>query len=259
MAVPRWSDDGRTRTRRAGLIVPHLDPVPETEMQAMLPPGASLHAARVPLGMIGPDGSITAHIGPDAARSFVEQPAMADAISLLAPLEPAAIAIAFTSSSYSIGKAEEARIAEKLADRANGIPVVLQCPAIVRALGELNVRRIALFHPPWFSDDLNDQGCAYFSAEGFDVAYCRQAKLRDTYGDIEPGQVFDWVIGELPEDAEAVVIGGGGFRSVGAIDALEAATNRPVVTANQALLWRVLRLGGESDRKDGYGRLFRDH
>ena len=33
------------------------DGVPKSEFNAMAPDGASIHAARVPLGIVGPDGS----------------------------------------------------------------------------------------------------------------------------------------------------------------------------------------------------------
>ena len=52
------------------------------------------------------------------------------------------------------------------------------------------------------------------------------------------------------------MIAGTGFRCVGIVDALEKALQRPVVTANQASLWRCLNhLGLASDVK-GYGQLF---
>jgi hypothetical protein len=34
-----------------------MDGVPESEFNAMAPIGVSIHAARVPLGIVGPDGS----------------------------------------------------------------------------------------------------------------------------------------------------------------------------------------------------------
>jgi maleate isomerase len=61
----------------------------------------------------------------------------------------------------------------------------------------------------------------------------------------------------VPTTAEAVTIGGNGFRSVGAIDALEAELRRPVLTANQVLLWAALRAAAaDSAIVEGYGRLF---
>jgi maleate isomerase len=54
------------------------------------------------------------------------------------------------------------------------------------------------------------------------------------------------------------VIGGNGFRAVGAIAALEQTLERPVVTANQALLWAALNAAGaDPSAVTSYGRIFR--
>ena len=94
-------------------------------------------------------------------------------------------------------------------------------------------RRIAVAHPPWFTAELDALGAAYFADLGFDVVHHAPARLRRDYGDSGPEQVFDWVRSHVPDDAEAVVIGGGGFRAIGAIEALEASLGRPVMSANQ--------------------------
>ncbi|WP_327414600.1 hypothetical protein [Streptomyces sp. NBC_01233] len=82
-----------------------------------------------------------------------------------------------------------------------------------------------------------------------------------------------------PDEAEAVVIGGNGFRAVGVIEALEAAPGpgprppapapgprprppalgRPVLTADQVLLRAALRAAGAATAGvEGCGRLFAD-
>jgi maleate isomerase len=64
------------------------------------------------------------------------------------------------------------------------------------------------------------------------------------------------VVANTPGEADVVVIGGNGFRSVGVIESLELDLRRPVITANQALLWACLTRAGSSARVVGYGRLF---
>ena len=58
-----------------------------------------------------------------------------------------------------------------------------------------------------------------------------------------------------PEEADGVLIAGTGLRCVGIIDALEQDLARPVITANQASLWRCLRLSGVGAIVTGYGGL----
>jgi maleate isomerase len=53
-----------------------------------------------------------------------------------------------------------------------------------------------------------------------------------------------------------VFIGGNGFRSVGVIAALEEDLGRPVLTANQVLLWGTRRAATSHTMPGGYGALF---
>ena len=251
-----WQPDGAGETARIGVLTPHLDPVPESEFYTMAPTGVSVHAARVPLGMIGPDGQIIPRIGPDVARAFSQPPAVDDAVALLTPLTPNAIVYAFTSSSYILGSEADAQLKARLQDRTGGIPIVVQTPSLVSALHALESERIALIHPPWYSSELDALGAEYFQKEGFDVVHHGPARLRSDYGDIGPEQVFEWTKAQVPDNANAVVIGGGGFRAIGAIEALERNLGRPVLSANQASFWCALCVAGVNDEVVGYGQLF---
>jgi len=68
--------------------------------------------------------------------------------------------------------------------------------------------------------------------------------------------VYEWVRAKTPSQAQAVFIGGNGLRAVGAIRALEETVRRPVITANQVLLWAALRAARLRTDITGYGRLF---
>ncbi len=248
--------DGSGTRARIGVLTPHLDAVPESEFQALAPAGISIHSARVPLGMVGPDGEIIPHVDADIARAFAERPAVDDAAALLSAVEPKAIVFAFTSSSYILGADEDEKLKSRLEKHTKNIPVIIQSSALVIALRSLHAERIALIHPPWYSDDLDALGAAYFQNQGIDVLSHGQAKLRDDYGDMTPDQIYEWVITHTPDHAEAAVIGGGGFRATGAIAAIETTLGRPVLSANQAAFWLALRMSGIEDRLNGYGRIF---
>jgi maleate isomerase len=55
-----------------------------------------------------------------------------------------------------------------------------------------------------------------------------------------------------------VFLAGNGFRAVRAIEELERHTGRLVLTANQVLLWSILKATRTSWEVTGYGRLLRD-
>uniref|UniRef100_A0AAU2JRK9 Maleate cis-trans isomerase n=1 Tax=Streptomyces sp. NBC_00049 TaxID=2903617 RepID=A0AAU2JRK9_9ACTN len=252
-----WQPDGWDVRVRLGVLTPHADVGPESELRAMAPLDVGLHAARVPFGGIGRGGVMDPTIPLAPVRAFAEPPQVDEAAELLAAAPVAAIAFAFTSSAYVIGARGEGHMLTRLVERAHGLPVVATCAATVEALRLLGVARLALVDPPWFDATLNDLGRGYYEEAGFEVPYAAPCELPSGQTLIRPDALHDWVAARVPDAAEAVVIGGNGFRAVGAIEALEATLGRPVLTANQVLLWAALRAAGaRTDGITGYGGLF---
>jgi maleate isomerase len=252
-----WQPDGWGATWRIGVLVPHADVGPESELQAMAPPEVHIHATRVPFAAIRAGGGMDPTIPLAPVRAFAEPPQVDDATELLAAAPIHAIAFGFTSSAYVLGGDGEAAMLERLRTRSRGLPVVAACASIVAALAALGSHSIALFDPPWFDAELNALGAAYYRAAGFDVVSSMQCALPSDQSAIQPAAVFEFVRQHVPAQADAVVFGGNGFRVVGVIDALERELTRPVVTPNQALLWAAMgALNARTDAITHYGRLF---
>jgi maleate isomerase len=251
-----WQPDGAGWRARIGVLTPHHDPVPESEFQAMAPPGVSVHAARVPLGVVDPDGRVTRQGGPGMARAFAEPPHVDAAAALLAAIPLQVVAYAFTSSSYVLGADADTALKVRLEERTGGIPVVVTTSAACLALRAVGARRMALIHPPWFSAELDRRGAEYFRGQSFEVVHHGSAPFRGDFGEVHPAQIYEWARRVVPASAEAVFIGGNGLRAVGAIEALEEDLGRPVLSANQVVLWHALRLAGVRAPVGGYGCLF---
>jgi len=237
-----WQPDGSGLRARIGVLTPHNDPVPESEFWTMAPEGVSVHAARVLLA---------------DTRTFANPPHPDDATELLAALPLHAIVFAFTTSSYLMGAEGDQALKVRLEKRSNAIPVLFPCTAAVAAFRALGVRRIALIHPPWFADDVNQLGMAYFRGQGFDVTYASQVHPPRKFTEVYPEELYDWARKHVPAGAEAVFYGGNGLRAIGVISALEEDLGRPVLTANQVAFWYALRQSGVGAPVNGYGRLFR--
>ena len=123
----------------------------------------------------------------------------------------------------------------------------------------MNLRRIVIGTP--YLDEINTVIAEYFQDKGFDVLDIQGLNL--TY-DRDISRVTPRYIGEFAQaidrpDAEGIFISCGGLRAVDAIETIEHATGKPVVSSNQGMLWHCLRLAGIDDRVEGYGRLFREH
>jgi len=91
---------------------------------------------------------------------------------------------------------------------------------------------------------------------GLDVVSSVSAGLSHDPGAVEAAAVCEWISRHVADAADAVFIGGNGFRAAGAIEALETAIGRPVLTSNQVLLWQLLAQADDPFEIDGYGRLF---
>jgi len=251
-----WQPDGAGWRARIGLISAHLDLAPESEFWTMAPAGVSVHVTRVPLSVIGPGGEITPQGVMDGIRAFTEPPLVDEAAALLASNPLNAIVYGFTSSSYLLGAEGDRALKARLEGRTSGIPVLIPCLSTIRALRALGVSRIALVDPPWFPPELDEMGARYFAGQGCKVVFHASAPVRRGPGEVYPSQIYEWVRANVPESAEAVVIGGTGFRAIGAIAALEQDLAVPVLTANQVALWEALRLARLQLPVPRYGALF---
>src|ERR671921_2675134 len=253
-----WQSDGWDVRVRIGVLTPHADVGPESELQAMAPPGVRIHAARVPFGAMTAGGVMDPTIPLAPVTAFAEPPHLDNAAELLAAAPLNAIAYGFTSSAYVIGVEGEAEMIARLEGRTRGIPVAAACRAVVEGLRVLAARRIALVDPPWFDIELNGLGRRYYESAGFEVVYSAPCGLPSDQKKITPADLHAWVSDHVSTtDAEALVFGGNGFRTVGAIAALEEDLGRPVVTPNQALLWAALRVAdADVGSVIDYGHLF---
>jgi maleate isomerase len=239
---------------RIGVLTPHVAIGPEAEFPAMAPGRVVSCVARVPTdgaSAVGPGGSWTSSLGLRALTA----PELIDPAAELLGRSVDVIGYASTSSAFAIGFDAEVALLSRLSRRL-GIPVLATCASAVLALRVLGVERVALVDPPWFEDELNELGAAYFRSQGFDVVSSTSADLSQDPRQIDADSVFEWTTRHVPDDVEAVFIGGNGFRAAGAIAPLEDALGRLVLTSNQALLWNLLAHAGATFRIRGYGQLF---
>ncbi len=251
-----FQPDGWSFRARLGLLTPHAAIGSESELAAMAPAGVSIHATRVPLGVMRAGGLMDPTIATDPVGAFVDPPLIDDAAELLAAAPLHAIGMAFNASSYVRGKAHDAELRRRLEQRTRGIPVAITSDAAALALRAVGAARVALVDPPWFPPELTALGVTYFQDHGFEVVSAGPAALPSEQLAINPGQLFEWIRRNTPDSAEAVYIGGNGLRAVGIIEALEEELQRPVLTANQVLCWNLLRLARARVAVTHYGRLF---
>jgi maleate isomerase len=83
------------------VLTPDFDPVPESELWAMAPPGISIHGSRVSYKRGDP-------------KSFADPPNIDEAVRRFIELSPRVILYAYTSSSYVLRHKSEEQLRLRL-------------------------------------------------------------------------------------------------------------------------------------------------
>lgn len=250
-----FENDGWDARLRVGLLVPDGDLGPESEWSAISPTGLRVHASRFrfPVAPVrNTDDQIT--MGP--VEFVAAEGPLDDAISLLTARTIDIFSLAFTSTSY-VGDDRElvARLSAKVGDK----PVVTTGQALLAAVEHVGASKVMLVDPPWFPTSLTTMGRQWLEANGVGVARAEAADLPSGQGNIHPGAVHRYLCSAASSGVDLILIGGNGFRVVGALKAAEADTGVPIVSANTALLWHTLRTAGRpTDEVTNYGRIFTD-
>ncbi len=245
---PKWQPDGAGLLAKLGVLTPQGDERPESEIKTIAPPGVSIHSSIVRWAR-DPDRT-------DNLKRFLEPPHLENATELLVSFAPKSILLGFSSTSYIDGPAGDPRLVARIEKAANGIPVILPTLAATEGLRLLGARRISIIHPPWFSEETNSLGREYFKTVGFDVVSCTKIEPYRRLSEVPPSEVYDWVVSHTPSNADAVVFSGNGCRVIGTIGAIEKRLKKPVLTANQVLIWSALHRIGLAAKVKNYGRIF---
>ncbi len=247
-----FEPDGWDTRLRVGLLVPDGDVGPESEWSAITPLGTSVNASRFRFPVTAVQASED-RIGMGPVEFVAAPGPLDDAISLLNPPSIDIFSLAFTSTSY-VG--DDADLVARLSDQAHGKPVVTTGQALLAAVEHFDATRVLLVDPPWFPQELTDMGKAWLERNGVSVTRATAAGLPSGQGNIHPGALHRWLCQSI-EGIDLVLIGGNGFRAVGAVHAVEQDTGVPIVTANTALLWQTLRAAGRpTNQVTRYGQIF---
>ncbi|RKD95977.1 maleate cis-trans isomerase family protein [Halopiger aswanensis] len=257
MVADRLADRDRgDRRGRLGLIVPSSNTTAEPEFRAHLPDSITVHGARMALESVTVD-ELDA-MSDDAAR----------AAELLGHADVDAVAYACTTGSLIHGPGFDAELEERL-ERAAGVPAVATARSVVRALEALDAERIAVATP--YTDELDAKEREFLEAAGFEVAALdgRGLAANTAIGELRPAEARQQVIDLVGDDRgdcdgfdgfdgldglDAVFVSCTNYRSLAAIEGLEAELGLPVLTSNGATLWDVCRVAGID--VDGPGALF---
>lgn len=227
---------------RLGLIVPSWNTVMEYECARMAPAGVSLHVARI------------AHTADTEENLRAMARHFPDVAELLAHARVDALCFGCTASGFiQDGAGADAAMARAVHERV-GIPTITTSQAIAEALGAHGARRVAVASPyePWLNERLQryleTAGFTVVAIAGFGTQEHARCSVADTLALAES---------VVTDEADALVISCTNFRTLEIVEQLEEKLGRPVVTSNQASMWRLLGLARVPDAVPAAGRLLR--
>ncbi len=191
----------------------------------------------------------------DALLDLGRAERLAEGASQLATSQPDAVMWACTSGSFVFGP-EGARNQASGVAQALGVPASSTSLAFVDALRHLNVRRVAVAAS--YPHDVAAHFVEFLSADGVDVVAMGSHGIITAaeVGTLEPDQVVAMVKAADHPEAEAILVPDTAMHTLEIVDDLEAAVDKPVLTANQVTVWKGLQLIGPVPSLPGLGRLF---
>ncbi len=128
--------------------------------------------------------------------------------------------------------------------------------AAFAAFQALGVKKVSVLTP--YSQLVTAELVTYFSSNGLDVVNWNCFGLEDDreMARISHDSIIAASLETIHEEAEALFISCTAVRAAACAEEIEQKIGKPVVTSNQAVVWRSLRLAGIDRKIPGYGHLF---
>lgn len=138
-----------------------------------------------------------------------------------------------------------------------GVPVVTPITASLAALDRFNAQTLAVLTP--YVDDVNGAIAAHLEDQGKTICAFTSFRIEDNeeMANLSPDAILHGAIEADRPEADALFISCTAIRALDVVDRIEQAIGKPVVTANQAMIWQALRLSGCTHTIQGYGQLLR--
>jgi len=238
-----WPDPFGWRGK-IGLIVPSANTINAQEWNALCPEGVSIHVTRIPVD------------GPPTNESYQAMAnAAEEAALLLADAKPDLIVYGCTAGSVMWSRSN---LIDRISN-ATGLPTITTSGSVIDALAHLKIRNVSVVTP--YLPHVNERLLSELENAGISVAAIqalglgRTQELRHAMSRV-PRDVIAQMVRDCDRPgAEALFISCTALPSLALVPLLEEELCKPVITSNQATLWKALRTIGIHDNVENAGRL----
>ncbi|WP_039932682.1 maleate cis-trans isomerase family protein [Streptomyces viridochromogenes] len=220
---------GPSPQRGVGVVAP-FDFALDRELWRWVPDEISLHMTRTPF--------VPVEVSLDLARLVSEHETLGEAVCTLNAIAPEVVAYACTSGSFVGGVMGERAMCDAMS-RAGAVPAITTSGALLEALVELDVRRVALVTP--YTVSVTQSLEAYVAQAGVTISGRAFMGLTRHIWKVPYREVVDMARQAVRDDADALFISCTNLPTYDVIPQLEAELRIPVISANQVTMWAALR------------------
>jgi maleate isomerase len=228
------------KPRRLGLILPSSNTAMEEELPRILPAEeVVVHSSRARLTDVTPEALVEME-----TTSEISAVQLADA----------GVDIIEYTCSAKLGYDHDLAFAAEL-QKLTGVRSVPYTQGVVEGLQSLGAKRIAVATPYIQAVDVLET--EFYEGAGFEIVNIEGLGIIDNVksGLVSPAFWYDFVKEVDRPEADAVFISCTQVRAIEVVDRLEKELGKPVVAANVAALWIMLKETGYSKPIRGYGKL----
>jgi maleate isomerase len=209
--------------------------------------GAEEWRTVAPVGVAFADArTIVPRVDDEGLKVMMEQ--VVDAARQLATAQVDLIVQCGAPGTFLRGNGYDEQVVNNI-KQATGIPAITMMAAQMDALKALGAKTVAL--GTIYSDDVNKKMIAYMKALGFTVKACKGLQMTDpfepSHHDADSAYKLGREVLREAGSADAIMISCGTYRTFATLPYLEMDTRTPVVSSNQAALWKALRFLGLPD------------
>lgn len=222
---------------RIGMIIPADNAVMEPDFHRMVPQGVSTHVARL-------------HKCPRPEMPKAALPLAATLVHTRVNM----VGYMCAASSFALGIEGNEALCRDLTEASGGLPSFTATTVMVEALRAVRARRVSVLspHPPEIAQLLT----RYLEQSGFVVTSMQALGLPIAdINDSTPEQIHAEIRKMDIAGADSIFVAATNFRAIDVVDKVESETGLPVVTSNQAAIWKGLALLGFHGGRPGFGRL----
>ena len=236
--------DGRPVPKRIGLVTLATDHTSECDFSRICDP------ARV-----GVYTNRIAFENPTTRETLLKTgPRLTEAAAQILPGEDVDV-LAFACTAASIVLGNDA-VARSLNAARPDTPCVTPSSAAFEAFKALGAARVSILTP--YSSAVTDEMAHYFAANGPEVINASCFGLTDDreMARVCENSIIEAGIATCDTKADALFLSCTALRAMVCVKRMEDRLGKPVITSNQAMVWRCLRLAGLTDVMPGYGKIF---